>query len=125
MKDKPMLARALKELQARRSEEKIRRTFTAATPKGLEGKPWPPHYRDGRKQKAHDFDRPNYTQCAKACGVSVTHISKIMRGLKNPSAGLLEKIARHYDLGMEELWIELKARRPKAHAPYSEVKPTP
>lgn len=85
---------------------------------------WPDHYFVGRKEEAHDFNKPNYSRCAKACGVGRMHISRILRGLANPSADLLEKMANYYGLGMGELWKKLKEKRQgKPHAPHDSCAP--
>ena len=73
---------------------------------------WPAHYQDGRKKPAHDFDKPNYTHIAKACGVSIMHISRIMRGLANPSVPLLDKMAVYFGMPMSRIWEKLKAKKP-------------
>jgi transcriptional regulator with XRE-family HTH domain len=81
---------------------------------------WPEHYRDGRVRPKNDFSRPNYTHIAKYCDVSIMHISRIFRGLANPSVPLLDKMTGYFGLPMSELWDLLKQKKPRKQAVRSE-----
>ena len=109
------LEKALRRLQELRLEEARRLNQNPLRPRS--GKvpgsmaTWPDHYFAGRKGKAPDLHKPNYAQCAIACGAGAMHISRVLRGKTAPSVPLLERLSKYYGLGMEELWEYLKSKK--------------
>ena len=58
---------------------------------------------NGETLKSPTFNQASFTEIARACGVTPTQISYVMRGIRNPSVRLLREMARSLGMTMDEL----------------------
>ncbi len=61
-----------------------------------------------KRTKKVKVKKVNYTRIAASLGYSVSHISRICRGIKNPSVAALKRMARELGMSMDDLAAEIE-----------------